>query len=66
MKSSVKSIIAVAVISTIGANAYALEGNEKKAAENYFSQHPDIASLAPWIKNSVMEAPTLKDANYFL
>lgn len=66
MKSSVRSIIAVAVISTIGANAYALEGNEKQAAENYFSQHPDIASLAPWIKNGVMQAPTLKDANYFL
>ena len=67
MKNTAIGIFITATLLAVNSFANAsLTGADLDAANAYFSAHPDIDKYAPWIRNDVMSANTLKDANYKL
>ncbi|MEG6181657.1 YadA-like family protein [Enterobacter sichuanensis] len=63
-----KSAVAIFVFSAVstGVAEASLTGADLAAANSYFKSHPDIVKYAPWIRNGVLTANSLKDANYTL
>ncbi|MBQ4774364.1 hypothetical protein F9U45_00870, partial [Pectobacterium versatile] len=65
MQKSLLSFAVIAASAPLIASA-SLSGNELVAANTYFASHPDIQIYAPWIKQSVLDANSLTQANYLL
>lgn len=63
-----QSAVAIFVFSAVstGVAEASLTGADLAAANSYFNSHPDIAKYAPWIRDGVLAANSLKDANYTL
>ncbi|MDX6022711.1 YadA-like family protein [Scandinavium sp. V105_16] len=47
-------------------SAYALTGTDLDAANDYFTLHPEIQKIAPYVYNEVMKKNSLQEANTYL